>query len=146
MSLGVCAYKYDICMPPKRHFTPSDTLTFLAFHVSIYLSLLCNGTHSYGLNKNPPLHAPPRTVNPLEQIINKNSMALYRRHLMEAANQNVDIYTVEQVTKTICERGRKKSYTKVDRNDMRLFLLNIWGKKLRKKKQQQQQQTLWWCW
>lgn len=28
-------------------------------------------------------------------------MALYRRHLMEAANnQNVDIYTVEQVKET----------------------------------------------
>lgn len=40
------------------------------------------------------------------KIINKNSMAFYRRHLMEAANnQNVDIYTVEQVKETlrICE-------------------------------------------
>ncbi|XP_055315470.1 uncharacterized protein LOC129575624 isoform X2 [Sitodiplosis mosellana] len=59
----------------QQHFNVFIGGAFLSFAITL-LCVVC-----YCFNK----------------IINKNSMALYRRHLMEAANnQNVDIYTVEQ--------------------------------------------------
>ncbi|XP_031617703.1 uncharacterized protein LOC116337362 [Contarinia nasturtii] len=63
----------------QQHFNVFIGGAFLSFAITL-LCVVC-----YCFNK----------------IINKNSMALYRRHLMEAANnQNVDIYTVEQFYET----------------------------------------------